>query len=119
MSTAPSPSALRLGARPRRLLRLRRSHQPGAGRAAACDVFGVHLDRKATLPNVERIAGEIEALGREARFFNVNAADPEKRAEVAAEMQQVLDGRGETGQAPRAAALAGVRHAQALRRRSR
>ena len=61
-------------------------------------IFGVHLDRKATLPNVERIVGEIKALGREARFFNINAADAEKRAEVAAEMQKVLDGRGETGQ---------------------
>jgi enoyl-[acyl-carrier protein] reductase III len=61
-------------------------------------VFGVHLDRKATLPNVERIAGEIKALGREARFFNINAADAEKRAEVAAEMQKVLDARGEAGQ---------------------
>src|SRR5256885_5741827 len=61
-------------------------------------IFGVHLDRKATLPNIERIAGEIKALGREARFFNINAADPEKRAEVAAEMQKVLESRGEAGQ---------------------
>ena len=61
-------------------------------------IFGVHLDRKATLPNIERIAGEIKALGREARFFNINAADPEKRAEVAAEMHKALDARGETGQ---------------------
>jgi enoyl-[acyl-carrier protein] reductase III len=61
-------------------------------------VFGVHLDRKATLPNVERIAGEIRALGREAHFFNVNAADAEKRAEVAAQMQTILEGRGEAGQ---------------------
>ena len=61
-------------------------------------IFGVHLDRKATLPNVERIAGEIKALGREARFFNINAADAEKRAEAAAEMQKLLDARGEAGQ---------------------
>ena len=61
-------------------------------------IFGVHLDRKATLPNIDRIAGEITALGREARFFNVNAADPEKRAEVAGEMQKLLAGRGEPGQ---------------------
>src|SRR5882724_6174629 len=50
---------------------------------AGLDVFGVHLDRKSTLPNVERLASEIKSLGREARFFNVNAADEEKRAEVA------------------------------------
>jgi NAD(P)-dependent dehydrogenase (short-subunit alcohol dehydrogenase family) len=61
------------------------------------NVFGVHLDRKATLPNVERIVGEITALGREARFFNINAADADKRAEVAAEMQKVLEARGEPG----------------------
>jgi NAD(P)-dependent dehydrogenase (short-subunit alcohol dehydrogenase family) len=64
---------------------------------AGMHVFGVHLDRKATQPNAERITGEIRALGREARFFNVNAADAEKRAEVAGEMQKVLEERGETG----------------------
>jgi enoyl-[acyl-carrier protein] reductase III len=61
------------------------------------DIFGVHLDRKATLPNAERIAEAIRALGRQAVFFNVNAADGEKRGETAAAMQRVLDGRGETG----------------------
>jgi enoyl-[acyl-carrier protein] reductase III len=64
---------------------------------AGLDVFGVHLDRKATLPHVERIVGQIRALEREARFFNVNAADPEKRAEVAGEMQRLLEERGEMG----------------------
>ncbi len=46
------------------------------------NVFGVHLDRRATLPNVERIVREIEALGVQARFFNVNAADHVRRTEV-------------------------------------
>lgn len=64
---------------------------------AGMNVFGVHLDRKATLPNVERLAGEITALGREARFFNVNAADAEKRAEVAGEIQKTLEARRELG----------------------
>jgi NAD(P)-dependent dehydrogenase (short-subunit alcohol dehydrogenase family) len=45
-------------------------------------VFGVHLDRKATQPNVDRIVGEIRAIGRRAEFFNVNAADDARRAEV-------------------------------------
>ena len=57
---------------------------------AGLNIFGVHLDRKATLTNVERIVGEIRGLGREAHFYNVNAADPEKRGEVAAEMQRIL-----------------------------
>jgi NAD(P)-dependent dehydrogenase (short-subunit alcohol dehydrogenase family) len=64
---------------------------------AGCDIFGVHLDRKATLKNAERVADDIKALGREARFFNVNAADEERRAEVATEMARVLEERGEVG----------------------
>jgi enoyl-[acyl-carrier-protein] reductase (NADH) len=39
---------------------------------------------------VERIQGEITAAGGQAVFFNVNAADPEKRAEVVAEMKRRL-----------------------------
>ena len=49
---------------------------------AGLNIFGVHLDRKATQGNVERITGEIKALGREAMFFNANAADADRRAEV-------------------------------------
>ena len=64
---------------------------------AGLNIFGVHLDRKATLPNAERIAGQVRGLGREAHFFNANAADPEKRAEIGAEMQRVLEARGEPG----------------------
>src|SRR4029453_11956722 len=41
--------------------------------------------------------GEIKALGREAMFFNVNAADADKRAEIAGEMAAVLEKRGEPG----------------------
>ena len=46
------------------------------------DIFGVHLDRRGTMPNVERITAAIRALGRQAHFFNVNAADADKRKEV-------------------------------------
>src|SRR2546422_1040293 len=45
-------------------------------------IVGVHLDRKSTQSNVDRIVGEIKNKGRESLFFNVNAADPEKRREV-------------------------------------
>lgn len=62
------------------------------------NVFGVHLDRKATLANAERIVGEIESAGRIARFFNVNAADEAKRSEVLAEVGKILAERGENGQ---------------------
>ena len=64
---------------------------------AGLNIFGVHLDRKATMPNAERITAEIKALGRQAVFFNVNAADAEKRAEVAGQMAHVLEERGESG----------------------
>ena len=46
------------------------------------DVFGVHLDRRSTLPDAERVQTAIREQGREAHFFNVNAADPARRAEV-------------------------------------
>lgn len=49
---------------------------------AGVDIIGVHLDRRATLPNVEALEKDIKALGREGWFFNINAADPEKRAAV-------------------------------------
>ncbi len=50
--------------------------------AAGYDILGVHLDRRAGLAHVEEILGRIRAHGRKALFFNVNAADAEKRAEV-------------------------------------
>jgi NAD(P)-dependent dehydrogenase (short-subunit alcohol dehydrogenase family) len=46
------------------------------------NIIGVHLDLRATLPNAQRIQDEITSQGREALFFNVNAADAEKRATV-------------------------------------
>lgn len=45
-------------------------------------IVGVHLDRRATLPNAERVRSEIQSMGRKALFFNVNAADPDRRAEI-------------------------------------
>jgi NAD(P)-dependent dehydrogenase (short-subunit alcohol dehydrogenase family) len=64
---------------------------------AGLDIFGVHLDRKATMPNVERIVGAIRAMGRQAQFFNINAADAERRAETVAEMQRIMEERGSPG----------------------
>ena len=46
------------------------------------DIFGVHLDMRSTLPNADAIVKDIRSEGREAIFFNVNAADAAKRAEV-------------------------------------
>ncbi len=50
--------------------------------AAGLDVCGVHLDRRGTLAAAEGVRKEVEAAGRRARFFNVNANDPERRTEV-------------------------------------
>ena len=44
------------------------------------NIFGVHLDRRNTLPDVEALAEEIRAMGRECILFNINAADEKKRA---------------------------------------
>ena len=65
---------------------------------AGVDVFGVHLDRKSTLTNVERITADIRAYGRQARFFNVNAADADRRGEVVTEIHRTLEERGQPGQ---------------------
>ncbi len=58
--------------------------------ALGMNIFGVHLDRKSTLPNAERIVRDIKALGCEAVFWNVNAADAEKRKEVIEGIQAKL-----------------------------
>src|SRR5918992_3279004 len=58
------------------------------------NIVGVHLDRRATLPNVQRIIHDIETLGRRAEFFNVNAADEGKRHEGLDHAAQVLQDEG-------------------------
>ncbi len=61
---------------------------------AGCHIIGIHLDRRATMSNVERIQNEIKAFGREAWFFNINAADEAKRTEVCDEIQRRFKDRG-------------------------
>lgn len=43
-------------------------------------IVGIHLDAKATLPNARAVQADIESAGRQAIFFNMNAASPDKRA---------------------------------------
>ncbi|HZK66601.1 MAG TPA: SDR family oxidoreductase [Chloroflexota bacterium] len=69
----------------------------GFGGAAAAelarkgmDIFGVHLDRSSTLPNAEKVMEEIRGHGRQAVFFNINAASAEKRAEVLDKIEAIL-----------------------------
>jgi NAD(P)-dependent dehydrogenase (short-subunit alcohol dehydrogenase family) len=59
------------------------------------NIIGVHLDRRLSAENARRLVAEIEALGRQAWFFNVNAADPAKRAMVLAQVQRGLQERGQ------------------------
>ena len=73
----------------------------GFGRAVALElaalgmnIVGVHLDRKSTLPNVDRLVADIRAHGREALFFNVNAAGAEKRGEVLDALQAKFPAHG-------------------------
>ncbi len=54
------------------------------------NIFGVHLDRQATMPNVDEIKKQIEAAGSKAVFFNLNAADQNKRNETLDEMKNIL-----------------------------
>ncbi len=62
--------------------------------AAGMNIFGVHLDRRETLGHVADIEERIRAEGREAVFFNGNAADESKRAAVLGSIAERLDSRG-------------------------
>lgn len=57
---------------------------------AGMNIFGVHLDRRASLPKVEEIINIIKGTGRKAFFFNINAADIEKRRETLDEIERIL-----------------------------
>jgi enoyl-[acyl-carrier protein] reductase III len=67
----------------------------GFGGAAAVEfarngmnIFGVHLDRQATMPAVQQVIKEIKHCGREAVFYNMNAADAIKRNETLDDIQE-------------------------------
>src|SRR5437667_12797447 len=50
-------------------------------------IVGVHLDRRTTQPNVDRVIGGFKYLGREPHSLDVNAAGPEKRRQVLSSVQ--------------------------------
>ena len=77
----------------------------GFGAAAARElvthgfhIAGVHLDRKATLANVEQVLHDVKQAGRKALFFNVNAADTDKRHEVLDQLESAVKGSTPPGQ---------------------
>lgn len=55
---------------------------------AGMNIFGVHLDRRGTLPKVEEIVSRIKELGREVEFFNMNVSDEDKRKEAIQSMKE-------------------------------
>ncbi len=55
------------------------------------NIFGVHLDRRETLPHAQEVQSRIRSAGREAVFFNMNAADDEKRAEAVAQIRTAFE----------------------------
>ncbi len=56
------------------------------------NVFGIHLDRQATMPNVEKIIEKIKSYGSKAMFYNVNAADAVKRDEIIKDIKEFSKG---------------------------
>lgn len=57
---------------------------------AGLNIFGVHLDRKSTMSNVDSVVADIESVGRSALFFNANAAADDERANIVRAMNQRL-----------------------------
>jgi NAD(P)-dependent dehydrogenase (short-subunit alcohol dehydrogenase family) len=57
------------------------------------NVVGVHLDRKATLPLADAVVEDVRTAGAEAHFFNVNAADADKRVQVCDRARELSGGR--------------------------
>lgn len=58
---------------------------------AGYNIFGVHLDRKNTMPNVGKIIKSIKSMGREVYFFNVNAADDGRRRIVIEDIKKITN----------------------------
>jgi NAD(P)-dependent dehydrogenase (short-subunit alcohol dehydrogenase family) len=71
----------------------------GFGAAAALElarggmnVFGFHLDRRETLPQADEVQRQIRECGREALFFNGNAADEARRKDAVDAMRERMGG---------------------------
>lgn len=53
-------------------------------------IIGVHLDRATTMPDVEKEIEEIRSYGVDAHFYNINAADVQKREYVLNEVLEIF-----------------------------
>jgi enoyl-[acyl-carrier protein] reductase III len=52
------------------------------------DILGVHFDRRSSMDHVNEVIEAIKSMGRDVLFFNTNAADATKRAEVFAQIEE-------------------------------
>jgi enoyl-[acyl-carrier protein] reductase III len=52
------------------------------------NIFGIHLDRQATMPVVAQIMKEIKHAGTKSVYYNINAADAIKRTETLDDIQE-------------------------------
>lgn len=57
---------------------------------AGMNIFGVHLDPKSTIDRAHQVISDIEAQGRQAVFFNTNAANVHKRKRVLDQIEATL-----------------------------
>jgi enoyl-[acyl-carrier protein] reductase III len=64
--------------------------------ASGFHIFGVHLDRRATLPDAEQVAEDCRAAGVECVFYNSNAADERRRTTVLDDVQRRVEHGGGT-----------------------
>jgi enoyl-[acyl-carrier-protein] reductase (NADH) len=67
---------------------------------AGYNIVGIHLDFRAAIGHVEEVKARIAALGREAIFINMNAADDEKRADALATISERFEQRRAAGAHP-------------------
>jgi enoyl-[acyl-carrier protein] reductase III len=58
-------------------------------------IAGVHLDRRSTAANAEKVATEIRGMNRQALFFNLNAADPARRSEIIGILRNSISEKGD------------------------
>lgn len=59
--------------------------------ASGRSIFGVHMDRRSTMPHVEEVIEALKEAGAQVEFFNMNAADPDKRAVALDAMQERME----------------------------
>ena len=57
---------------------------------AGMNIFGVHMDRRDKLSHVAEVQDRIRTAGRECEFFNMNAADEDKRKECVEQIRKHL-----------------------------